>query len=102
MLPDRVYRILKYVALVAFPAIATFYGALAGAWGFPEPEKVITTITALDTLLGALIGISTVRFNAAQTSDGTLMVDKSKQVFAELEPHVLNGREKVTLDVKHV
>lgn len=61
---DRVYNLLKYIALIALPAIATFYGVLSGIWGLPCGQEVVSTITAVDTLLGALIGISSAKYNA--------------------------------------
>ena len=32
-------------------------------WGLPFGEQIPATITAVDTFLGALLGISTVRYN---------------------------------------
>jgi hypothetical protein len=56
---DRVYKALKFIALVALPAVGTLYFTLAGIWHFPDPEKVIGSITAVDTFLGLLLHIST-------------------------------------------
>ena len=55
---NKVYDILKWIALVVLPAIGTLYFALAGIWGLPYGEQVVGTITAIDTFLGALLGIS--------------------------------------------
>lgn len=63
VLPDKVYEILKWIAMVVLPAIGTLYFALAGIWGFPFGEEVVGTITAVDTFLGALLGISTAQYN---------------------------------------
>lgn len=60
---NKVYDILKWVALVVLPAIGTFYFAIASIWGLPYAEQVVGTITAIDTLLGALIGVSSVNYN---------------------------------------
>lgn len=62
VLPDKVYDILKWIAMVVLPAIGTLYFALAGIWGFPFGEEVVGTITAVDTFLGALLGISTAQY----------------------------------------
>lgn len=61
-LPDKVYDVLKWIALVVLPAIATLYFALAGIWGFPYGEQIVGTITAIDAFLGALLGISNVMY----------------------------------------
>ena len=63
ILTDKTYNILKWVALVLLPALATLYFALAGIWGFPYGEQIVGTITAIDTFLGVILGISTVQYN---------------------------------------
>ena len=60
---NKVYDILKWIALFLLPAIGTLYFALAGIWGFPYGEQVVGTITAIDTFLGVALGISTARYN---------------------------------------
>ena len=60
---NKVYDVLKYIAMIALPAIATFYFALASIWNFPFGEEVVGTITAVDALLGALLGVSTANYN---------------------------------------
>lgn len=60
---NRMYDILKWVAMVCLPAIATLYLTLAGIWGLPYGEEVVGTITAIDTFLGVLLGISSVQYN---------------------------------------
>ena len=62
-LPDKVYDILKWIALIALPAIGTLYFGLAGIWGFPYAEQIVGTISCLDMFLGALLGISTINYN---------------------------------------
>lgn len=63
ILTDKTYDILKWVALVLLPALGTLYFALAGIWGFPYGEQIVGTITAVDTFLGVILGISTVQYN---------------------------------------
>lgn len=60
---DDVYRVLKWLGLIAFPALATFYGVIGKVWSIPYTAEVVTTITAIGTLIGALIGVSTVNYN---------------------------------------
>lgn len=60
---DKLYNVLKYIALIALPAVGTLYAALAGIWGFPYGEQVVGTITAVDTFMGVLLGISTASYN---------------------------------------
>ncbi len=64
LLSDKAYNILKWIALIALPAAGTLYFALANVWGLPYGEQVVGTVTAIDTFLGALLGISTAAYNA--------------------------------------
>lgn len=61
-LSNKVYDVLKYIALIVLPAIGTLYFALAGIWGFPYGEQIVGTITAVDAFLGAVLGISSVQY----------------------------------------
>ena len=64
MLSNRTYDILKWVALVFLPALATLYFALAGIWNFPYGEQIVGTITAIDTFLGVLLGVSSMKYDS--------------------------------------
>lgn len=59
---NKLYDVLKWIAMVFLPAIATLYFALAGIWGFPYGEEIVGTITAVDTCLGVLLGISSAQY----------------------------------------
>lgn len=61
---NRLYDILKWIALYLLPALATLYFALSGIWNFPFGEEVVGTISALDTFLGVVLGISTAKYNS--------------------------------------
>lgn len=60
---NKTYDILKWVAQYLLPALATLYFAVAQIWGLPYGEEVVGTITAVDTFLGVLLGISTANYN---------------------------------------
>lgn len=64
MLSNRTYDILKWVALVFLPALGTLYFALAGIWNFPYGEQIVGTITAIDTFLGVLLGVSSMKYDS--------------------------------------
>ena len=63
-LDDKVFDTLKWVALIGLPAAATLYGALASAWNWPNAEQIVYTITAIDTFLGAILGVSSMQYKA--------------------------------------
>lgn len=60
---NKVYDILKWIAQILLPALGTLYFALAGIWNFPYAEAIVGTITAVDTFLGIILGISTIQYN---------------------------------------
>ena len=60
---NKVYDVLKWIALILLPAVATLYFALSGIWGFPYGEEIVGTITAIDTFLGVILGISSNTYN---------------------------------------
>jgi hypothetical protein len=60
---NKVYDVLKYIALILLPALGTLYFALAKIWGFPYGAEIVGTISAVDAFLGALLKISTDQYN---------------------------------------
>jgi hypothetical protein len=60
---NKVYDVLKWIAQILLPALGTLYFALAGIWNFPYAEAIVGTITAVDTFLGVLLGISSINYN---------------------------------------
>ena len=59
---NKLYDLLKFIAQIVLPALGTFYFAIASIWGLPYAEQIVGTITAVDALLGALLGISTMQY----------------------------------------
>lgn len=57
-LSNGLYDVLKWIAQILLPALGTLYFALSSIWGLPYAEAVVGTITAVDTFLGVLLGIS--------------------------------------------
>ena len=62
-LPDRVYDILKYVAIYAISPLVVFTGALGTIWNIGWVQPVSLTIAAIGTLLAGLLGYSTATHN---------------------------------------
>lgn len=60
---NKTYDILKYIAQIVLPALATLYLALAGIWDLPYGEAISGTVMATDTFLGAILMISSVKYN---------------------------------------
>lgn len=69
-LPNNVYDVLKYIAQIVLPALATLYFALSKIWGLPYGEEIVGTISAIDVFLGALLGLSTMNYNKSLEGEG--------------------------------
>lgn len=63
---DKTYKVLKWIAQYFLPAVGTLYFALASIWNLPYGEQVVGTVTAVDTFLGVILGISTAQYNKKQ------------------------------------
>lgn len=59
---NNAYDLLKWIAMIFLPAVGTLYFALASIWGLPFAEQIVGTITAFDTFLGVVLGISTYQY----------------------------------------
>lgn len=68
---DKMYDILKFVALIATPVI-TFLCAIVSIWGIPYGQQITATLAALDTLIGAIVVIAKQMYDKKQKeeSDG--------------------------------
>ena len=60
---NKTYDVLKWIAQILLPALATLYFALSKVWNLPFAEEVVGTISAVDIFLGAILGISSVQYN---------------------------------------
>lgn len=63
---NKLYDVLKWVALIVLPAAAILYGTLADIWGLPLGKEIPDTITAVDLFLGVVLGISSAQYNKTQ------------------------------------
>jgi len=78
MITGKMYNVLKFLALVAFPAAGTLYFTLAAIWGLPAAEQVVGSIVAVDTFLGVILQISSTNYNST-TAQGTLNVHETHE-----------------------
>lgn len=66
---NEIYDKLKWIALYFLPAMGTLYFALSNIWSLPYGEEIVGTITAIDTFLGAILGISSARYNEEEDDE---------------------------------
>lgn len=69
-IPDKLYDILKWVVIIVLPAVATLYAALSAVWAWPYSQEIVTSITAVDTFLGAVLCISTATYKKEGNENG--------------------------------
>lgn len=55
---NKTYDVLKIIALIVLPAIATLYSGLAEVWDLPCGDQIPATIMLFDTFLGTVLQIS--------------------------------------------
>lgn len=59
---NKTYDILKWVAAIFIPAATALYATVGDVWGFPYIVEITATLAAIDTFLGALLGISSITY----------------------------------------
>lgn len=55
---NKIYDILKWIAIVFLPALTTFVGVVLNSLDVGNSEVILTIMTGLATFLGAILGIS--------------------------------------------
>lgn len=70
-MPNKLYDVLKWIAQIALPGIATLYVTIAGIWNLPFVEQVVGTVSAMDAFLGVILGISTSKYNKDKNKNST-------------------------------
>lgn len=92
------YDILKRVALIVVPALATFVNAVGIVWGVPYTNEVTATITAFGVFLGAALGVSSA--NYTPETHGNLVVTKHNDVYADFATEPSNIKDGDTIVLK--
>jgi len=62
IIPDKLYQVLKWLCALVLPAAATLVATVGPVWGMEADlcTAVTTTITALATFGGVVLGVSAV------------------------------------------
>lgn len=107
-LSNSTYDRLKWVALVGLPALGALYFALAQIWHLPKAEEVVGTIVAVDTAMGALLGIAKKSYdNSDARYDGVMNVlETDNKLINKLDittpPEEAALKQSITLKVNQV
>jgi hypothetical protein len=59
---NKLYDVLKWIAMVVLPAIGTAYGGLVVIWGFPYGEQIMGTIGIAEVFLGSILQIRSAKY----------------------------------------
>lgn len=69
MLNNKAYDVLKWLVMIALPAIAVFIKSVGIEIGIENPDSVVTILNAVTALLGALIGVSSYQYSKGDKSE---------------------------------
>jgi hypothetical protein len=59
---NKLYDVLKWVAILFLPALSTLISVVFKIWNIPYGDEIAQTITALGVFLGAILGISSIQY----------------------------------------
>lgn len=62
MLSNKVYDVLKWVAILLLPALGKCIEGIFGVWGIPYGPQIAETLEFVSVFLGAVLGVSTIRY----------------------------------------
>jgi len=65
-LKDSTYNVLKWVAIIVMPALATLITVVFKVWNIPFGDEIAQTVTAIATFLGAILMVSNAQYHNAQ------------------------------------
>lgn len=75
---NTTYDMIKLAATLLLPAAGTLYVALAAAWGLPNPEAVGASVLAVNTFLGVLLKILSVKYERSGAAyDGAIVLNEA-------------------------
>ena len=64
MLNDKLYEFLKWLAIIALPAIGVCIEGIFNVWGIPYGHEIEETLKYLSVCLGALLCVSAIQYKA--------------------------------------
>ena len=59
---DKLYDVLKWVAMLFLPALAVLVRTVFAIWNIPYGEEISMTIVAINAFLAACLGISSANY----------------------------------------
>ncbi len=68
-IPDKLYDILKWIAVIVIPALVVLIKTVFPVWHIPYADALSTPVAAVGLFLGAIIGVSTVGYNKTKNNE---------------------------------
>lgn len=68
---NKIYDILKWVAIIVLPAASTFVASVFPLWDLPCADAIAQTITAVGTFLGAVLMVSNFSYKNGDNAGAT-------------------------------
>lgn len=59
---NKLYDVLKWIAIVFLPALTTFVGVVLNSLDVGNSEVILTIMTGLATFLGTILGVSNINY----------------------------------------
>lgn len=68
---NKIYDILKWVAIIVLPAASTFIASVFPLWDLPYADAIAQTITAVGAFLGAVLMVSNLNYKNGDNAVAT-------------------------------
>jgi len=68
---NKIYDILKWVAIVVLPALATLVTVVFKIWSLPFGVEISQTITAIAAFLGAILAANSINYIVKNNKETT-------------------------------
>lgn len=59
---NSTYDVLAWIGRIVLPSLSVFYATIGKIWNLPYTEQIPLTITAIDVLWNALLGITSTKY----------------------------------------
>lgn len=91
LIPDKVYDIVKWVALIVLPALAVLVQTIGGSANWGGTSTTVTVITALGVFIGAILGV-----DSAQAHKTSNYSSAALEVYAKMNTEKVQQAEETT------
>jgi len=109
---NATYDLIRRIVEIILPGAGAFYFGASTIWGetvFPNPDKVVGTITLLVVFLGLILSLSRKNYTAPETATpvGSFVINTTEvdrppyRIEADLTLEELEAKKTITFDVKN-